>query len=106
MLRDERVLRSGEGLTRAVAALAAVPTDAHERHDDGRALAAPQVAEWETTNVHQVATVLTAAALERTESRGGHARTDFPDRDEAWRLRLELALDADGTLTTTRVPLD
>ncbi len=100
------VLRSGEGLTRAVAALAAVPTDAHERRDDGRALAAPQVAEWETTNVHQVATVLTAAALERTESRGGHARTDHPDRDEAWRLRLELALDADGTLTTTRVPLD
>ncbi len=89
----------------ATAALAAVPTDAHLRTDEGRRLAAPQVAEWETTNVHQVATVLTATALEREESRGGHARSDFPTQVEAWRLRLEAALAPDGTLTTSRVPL-
>ncbi|WP_426594272.1 L-aspartate oxidase [Cellulomonas sp. McL0617] len=99
------VVRSGEGLTRASTALAAVPTDAHLRSDEGRRLAAPQVAEWETTNVHQVATVLTATALEREESRGGHARSDFPTQVAAWRLRLEAALDADGTLTTRRTPL-
>jgi L-aspartate oxidase len=100
------VLRSAEGLTRAVTALAAVPTDAHLRVDDGRRLAAPQVAEWETTNVHQVATVLTAAALAREESRGGHVRGDFPERDdERWRLRLELALEPDGTLTARRTPI-
>ena len=99
------VLRSGDGLRRAGAALAAVPTDAHLRSDEGRRLAAPQVAEWETTNVHQVATVLTATALEREESRGGHARSDFPDQSDAWRLRLEARLDADGTLVTRRAPL-
>ncbi|MEZ0446745.1 L-aspartate oxidase [Cellulomonas sp. ICMP 17802] len=98
-------LRSGDGLRRAVSALAAVPTDAHLRTDEGRRLAAPQVAEWETTNVHQVATVLTAAALEREESRGGHARSDFPLTDPAWRVRLEASLDADGTLVTRRVSL-
>jgi len=99
------VLRSGDGLRTAGAALAAVPTDAHLRSDEGRRLAAPQVAEWETTNVHQVATVLTAAALEREESRGGHARTDFPVQVDAWRLRLELSLDEDGDLVMRRVPL-
>lgn len=99
------VLRSAEGLTAAAARLAAVPTDAHRRHDDGRTLAAPQVAEWETTNVHQVASVLTDAALAREESRGGHARTDFPATDDAWRVRLEAALDPDGALTVSRSPI-
>ncbi|WP_456846191.1 L-aspartate oxidase [Cellulomonas sp. P5_C6] len=98
-------LRSGDGLRRAATALARVPTDAHLRTDEGRRLAAPQVAEWETTNVHQVATVLTAAALEREESRGGHARSDFPRTEPAWRVRLEASLDADGVLVTRRVPL-
>ncbi|MBT0993201.1 L-aspartate oxidase [Cellulomonas sp. DKR-3] len=100
------VLRSSDGLRRAAGRLADVPTDAHERQDDGRLPAAPQVAEWETTNVHQVASVLTATALAREESRGGHARSDFPDRDdEHWRLRLEARLDPDGRLALARVPL-
>jgi L-aspartate oxidase len=98
-------LRSGDGLCRAVEQLAAVPTDAHRRTDEGRLLAVPQVAEWETTNVHQVATVLTAAALEREESRGGHARSDFPDTERAWQLRLELSLDADGVLVSRRAQI-
>lgn len=98
-------LRSGDGLRRAVTALAAVPTDAHLRTDEGRRLAAPQVAEWETTNVHQVATALTAAALEREESRGGHARSDFPRTEPSWRVRLELSLDADGVLVSRRARL-
>ncbi|GIG27740.1 L-aspartate oxidase [Cellulomonas marina] len=97
------VLRTGDGLRRAAAALAAVPMDAHVRRDEGRALAAPQTAEWETTNVHQVATVLAAAALEREETRGGHVRGDHPDRDDArWRVHLELGLDGDGVLTSRR----
>jgi len=101
------VLRSADCLRRAASGLAAVPTDAHLRHDDGRALAAPQTAEWETTNVHQVASVLTAVALAREESRGGHARSDFPDRDdEQWRVRLEASLDPDGQLVVRRAPID
>ncbi|WP_448631247.1 L-aspartate oxidase [Cellulomonas soli] len=96
------VLRDGEGLRRAAEGLAQVPTDAHRGQGDGVPLADPQVAEWETTNVHQVATVLTAAALERQESRGGHARSDFPAPDEAWRLRLELTLDPAGTVHSRR----
>ena len=89
------VIRSADGLRRAAADLAAVRTDAHRA---ASVVAAPQTAEWETTNVHQVATLLTQTALARTESRGGHFRSDFPGPDDAWRLRLAASLDPDGTL--------
>ncbi|MFD4993717.1 L-aspartate oxidase [Cellulosimicrobium cellulans] len=90
------VIRDGDGLAAAAARLAAVRTDAHEASD---VVAQPQAAEWETTNVHQVATALTAAAALRTESRGGHFRTDFPATDPAWERRVLVSLDADGTLS-------
>ncbi len=93
--RGPGVIRSAEGLERAARSLAAVPTRAHELPG---VVAAPQTAEWETTNLHQVATVLTAAAAARTESRGGHFREDFPAQDEAWQRRLVVRLDPDGGL--------
>lgn len=92
------VLRSGDGLRRTLGTLAAIPTDAQRRQDDGRLLGHPQLAEWETTNVHQVATALTLAALVREESRGGHARTDFPAVDDAWRVRVGVTCEPDGTV--------
>ncbi|MFI2753101.1 L-aspartate oxidase [Cellulomonas sp. P22] len=95
------VLRSAEGLAAATAGLARVRTDAHVPAA-GAVVADPQVAEWETTNVHQVAVVLAATASARAESRGGHFRTDFPVPDDAWRVRLEVRLAADGTLGVTR----
>jgi L-aspartate oxidase len=63
--------------------------------------AAPSTAEWETTNLHQVATALTAVATARRESRGGHQRQDFPSTDDAWRGRLLARLDAAGELSVT-----
>ena len=45
----------------------------------------PGRAAWETTNLHTVASVLTAAALLRAESRGCHRRSDVPEPDDAWR---------------------
>ncbi|MFV2145140.1 MULTISPECIES: L-aspartate oxidase [Isoptericola] len=88
-------VRSAASLERADAALAGVTTSAHREAD---VVAAPQAAEWETTNVHQVARALVRAAWVRTESRGGHFRTDFPDRDPAWERRVTVSLDTDGTL--------
>ncbi len=61
---------------------------------------------WETTNLHTVATVLGRHALLRTETRGGHWRSDHPDRDDDhWRGRLVSTLDDDGVLGTTYHPL-
>ena len=100
------VVRTASGLEAAATRLGAVRTDAHLMDGTGALVqTVPQVAEWETTNVHQVATVLTATAIERTESRGGHFRQDFPAQDDAWRLRIEAWLDADGELHLERVSL-
>jgi succinate dehydrogenase/fumarate reductase flavoprotein subunit len=42
----------------------------------------------ELGNLVQLADALLASARARTESRGAHARREFPDTDPAWRRRL------------------
>jgi L-aspartate oxidase len=44
-------------------------------------------------NMTTSATMVAAAALKRTESRGGHFRTDFPNEDPAWEKHTEMTLD-------------
>ena len=43
-------------------------------------------------NMLTTAKLIAAAALARTESRGGHYRSDFPSRDPAWRHRTFITL--------------
>lgn len=95
------VIRDAERLAATARRLAAIPTDADRL---STVLASPQVAEWETTNVHQVATLLTATATARKESRGGHFRQDHPTTDEAWRVHVDAALDPDGRLRLATRP--
>ena len=96
------VIRSAGGLADAAEILASMPDDAS---------AGPRLdvtfgtAEWETTNLHTVATALTAAAAMREETRGGHYREDFPAPDDLWRGRLVTRVDPDGALTTRFAPL-
>lgn len=50
-----------------------------------------QVSSWETQNMLTVAQLMARSALERTESRGVHYRTDYADRDdEHWRTHVQL----------------
>ncbi|WP_100349893.1 L-aspartate oxidase [Luteimicrobium subarcticum] len=98
------VMRDARGLLGARNHLAAL-LDAAEGGDAAGAVVVPQLAEWETTNVHQVASALTEAALARAESRGGHFRTDHPSRDDGWRRRVLVRVDDDGTLRVTTSPL-
>jgi L-aspartate oxidase len=61
----------------------------------------PSTEDWETTNLHQIATVLVRHAQLREETRGSHWREDFPDRnDDRWRVRLVTRMRNDGTLET------
>jgi aspartate oxidase len=76
MTRGAGVLRSGGSL--AVAAEVA------------RGLLAAPGAGEEVRNLATVAEALALAARARQESRGSHARTDFPDTDPALRARLVL----------------
>lgn len=89
------VIRSARSLAEVDERLAAVRADAHLAAE---VVAEPQAAEWETTNVYQVARALTRAATLREETRGGHYRTDFPKPDDAWKRRVQIWLDDAGVL--------
>ncbi len=41
-------------------------------------------ADYEFRNIHQVATLISQAALAREESRGGHYRIDFPEKSQSF----------------------
>jgi L-aspartate oxidase len=78
MWRDAGLVRTAEGLRAAVPQLAAWRVAAA-----GRRAAAP--ADRDCRRVASLATVgflIASAALRREETRGGHFRADFPDRDD------------------------
>jgi L-aspartate oxidase len=86
------VLRSAESLDDASTRLAELAS-----HDG----AIPSTEDWETTNIHQIASLLVSHARDREETRGSHWREDFPDRDDArWRVRLVSRVDEDGEIST------
>ena len=53
---------------------------------------------WELGNLLELAEVTTVSALARQESRGGHAREDFPKRDDANWLKHTLAWVENGQI--------
>jgi succinate dehydrogenase / fumarate reductase, flavoprotein subunit len=51
---------------------------------------------WELGNLLDLAEVVTYSALNRTESRGGHARDDYAKRDDVNWLKHTLIWPEDG----------
>lgn len=51
----------------------------------------------EARNLLSVGRLVTAAALARRESRGGHHRSDFPQADPAWQRRIHVTAAPDGS---------
>jgi L-aspartate oxidase len=78
------LVRDHNGLAPLVARLAAL---AHAR--DARADSARNTEDWRLANLARVGWLIARAALRRTESRGGHRRADFPERDDLhWKVHL------------------
>ena len=96
-------IREMEGLATAVSRLASIRSRFHTT-EPGAVM--PQVAEWETSNVLATASILASAALTRTETRGGHVRSDYPLTDDRWKVRLVATFDPDGGLQLTEAPLE
>jgi succinate dehydrogenase / fumarate reductase flavoprotein subunit len=53
---------------------------------------------WELGNMLEIAEVIAMSAANRKESRGGHSREDFPNRDDANWLKHTLIWNKDGKL--------
>jgi L-aspartate oxidase len=81
----QQVMTAGAGVLRNAESLASVASDLGELARSG---GDGSVAALEVANLITVAGASVAAALQRTESRGVHARTDTPATDPAQRHRL------------------
>lgn len=94
-LRDvlQRAMTRGAGVVRSAESLAGardvIDEVAAALGDPGGSVRAGELA-----NLLQVADALLVAADTRTESRGAHARSEFPDTDPRWRSRLTFGAPA------------
>jgi len=60
---------------------------------------------WELGNMLDVAELVTVCALNRTESRGGHSREDYPERDDHNWLKHTLAWKENGKVRIDYKPV-
>ena len=60
---------------------------------------------WEFGNLLDIAEVVALSALNRKESRGGHSREDFPDRDDKNWLKHTLVWNRNGRLEIDYKPV-
>jgi len=91
-------VRSADSLAQAVKMLEAIADSAPGPTADPDS--------WETSNLLHVGQLLTAVALLREESRGGHVRSDFTSRDDAhWLGHTHAVRDGDGSITTSFHPV-
>jgi succinate dehydrogenase / fumarate reductase flavoprotein subunit len=87
------MFRTGEGMRGALETVRGLK----ERYlhipltDKGRIFNTEMMNIWELGNLLDLAEMITIAALARTESRGAHARDDFPKRDDVNWLKHSLA---------------
>ena len=86
MWHDVGLFRDREGLARALAVFEPAWRDLDARLQAGLSLDAQ---DWRTASILTVGRLIARGALRREESRGGHYRSDFPDRDDVhWKRRV------------------
>jgi succinate dehydrogenase / fumarate reductase flavoprotein subunit len=93
MMDSVGMFRTGEGMRSALETV----RELRERythiplHDQGKIFNTEMINLWELGNLLEVAELTTVCALARTESRGAHARDDYPKRDDVNWLKHTLA---------------
>jgi succinate dehydrogenase / fumarate reductase flavoprotein subunit len=101
------VFREDAGMKQAVDII----QDLRERYqhivldDKGRRYNTDVLEAWELGALLDTAEVTAAAALNRTESRGGHYREDYPKRDDGNWLKHSLAWRKDGGIVLGYKPV-
>ncbi len=73
--------------------------------DTGKVFNTELLNAWELGNMLEIAEVVAASALNRKESRGGHSREDYPDRDDKNWLKHTLIMKKNGKLEISYKPV-
>jgi len=101
------VFRTAEGMRQAVETVRELKE--RYRHvrvsDTGRIFNTELLEAWELGGLLDLAEVTAVSALARTESRGAHAREDFPKRDDTQWLKHTLAHAKNGQVQLTYKPV-
>jgi succinate dehydrogenase / fumarate reductase flavoprotein subunit len=107
MADDVGVFRTADGMQRAVDGLRELQARYRQvRIDDPGAVFNTDLLEaWELGCLLEVAELTAVSALARTESRGAHAREDFPQRDDAAWMKHTLAFREDGRIRLAYKPV-
>jgi succinate dehydrogenase / fumarate reductase flavoprotein subunit len=107
MMDDVGIFRNGEGLNRTLKKLG----ELKERFkkvvidDKGTQFNTDVLEAIELGNLLDTAYIVTACAENRKETRGGHAREDFPDRDDVNFLKHTMAYRAGDTIKIDYKPV-
>jgi succinate dehydrogenase / fumarate reductase flavoprotein subunit len=107
MFSDVGIYRTGSGMENALDKLMELK-DRYKHvkvSDTGMIFNTELLNTWELGNMLDVAEAVTVSALNRTESRGGHAREDYPQRDDENWLRHSLIVKKNGKLDINYKPV-
>jgi succinate dehydrogenase / fumarate reductase flavoprotein subunit len=101
IVRNESEMRRAlDGLARLNERAMAVGVGGHREYNPGWHAA------LDLHNLLKVSEAITRSALERRESRGGHYREDYPDKDPAFgSVNITVRKEPDGSMTVSRQPI-
>ena len=101
------VFRTEEGMTRALETVRVLKERFKniQLGDKGRIYNTDLLSVWELGNLLDLSEVTAVAALNRTESRGAHAREDYPKRDDEKWMNHSLAWMKDGEIELRYKPV-
>ena len=107
MFEHVGVFRTEEGMHQALEKIKELKERyQHVKVDDrGKVYNMDLMNTWELGNLLDLAEVITASALQRQESRGAHAREDFPQRDDVNWLKHTLAWQTDSGIRLSYKPV-
>jgi succinate dehydrogenase / fumarate reductase flavoprotein subunit len=114
MFEDVGIYRNEKGMKDALKKVKALQERFKEVRvtDTGRIFNTELLNAWELGNMLEVAEVVASCALNRKESRGGHSREDFPERDDknwmkhtlAWKKNSKVKIDYKPVVVTKYQP--